>query len=442
MRGRDDRSRAPRSLLERRPIVPRIVRRTLRPGPRPAPRRRRRLGAGAAFSGQAGRRLADRGAVLGLRSRGRRRVGWVVADQLDRSVFTRETYLRSGGVGLVRYGWLASYVNARPALGLSHEVYRPWRRYDAVLFLKSMGTKSLALLRRHRARGRVTIFDANVNYYEREGVEHYRGMLPTEHQRKDAVEITETVDGVIADSEFIAERCRRHNSIVAWITDSVRLDLVPPYRPWRPGAGRLPLLWSGEAIKLFEFLAIEDVLRRYARHLELVAVSSPLSRLEHLMPEHRRRLEALLECLPHTFLPFRGFPDLFHVYGRGGIVLSPRFLDNAYNFGHTEWKITQAMACGRMALCSPVPSYVTVAERAGHRGIRICRTPDEWADVLDRLLSGRVDIEAEEAAARAVVERYYSTAVLAAQHSAFLHTLLEAGPRDAGGQDGRSPSSA
>jgi len=363
------------------------------------------------------------------RRRGRPRVGWVISDQLDRSAFVRKGYLCSGGVGLVRYEWLASYVNARPALGLSHEVYRPWRRYDAMLFLKSMGPRSLALLQRSRARGHVTIFDANVNYYEREGREHYQGMLPTERQREDAVAITGSADGVIADSEFVAERCRRYNPTVEWITDSVRMDLVPPYQPWSRRDGRIPLVWSGEAVKLFEFLAIEDVLRRYARHLELVAVSSPLSQLDRLIPEHRRRLEALLACLPHTFLPFQGFPELFHVYGRGGVVLSPRFLDNAYNLGHTEWKVTQAMACGRMALCSPVPSYVTLAERAGHRGIRICRTPDDWDDALDGLLSGRIDGEAEGAAARTVVERHYSTAVLGAQHSAFLRTLLEAGPQ-------------
>ena len=360
---------------------------------------------------------------------GRPRVGWVISDQLDRSVFVRKGYLCSGGVGLVRYAWLASHVNAHPELGLRHEVYRPWRRYDAVLFLKSMGPRSLALLRRHRARGHVTIFDANVNYYELDGREHYRGMLPTEQQRDDAIAITESVDGVIADSEFVAERCRRYAPSVEWITDSVRMDLVPPFRPWSRRNGRLPLVWSGEAVKLFEFLAIEDTLRKYARHLELVAVSSPLSQLDRLNPEHRGRLQGLLETLPHTFLPFHGFPDLFHVYGRGGVVLSPRFLDNSYNFGHTEWKVTQAMACGRMALCSPVPSYVTLAERAGHRGIRICRTPEDWDDAFDGLLSGRIDGAEEGAAARAVVERHYSTAVLGAQHSTFLRTLLEAGPR-------------
>ena len=374
--------------------------------------------------------LADGGRVSLLRRRGGRpRIGWVISDQLDRSVFVRRGYLCSGGVGLVRYDWLASHVNAHPELGVHHEIYRPWRRYDALLFLKSMGPRSLALLARARARGTVTIFDANVNYYELGGREHYQGMLPTERQREHAVAITEAADAVIADSEFIAERCRRYNPTVEWITDSVRMDLVPPYRPWTRRDGRITLVWSGEAVKLLEFLAIEDVLRRYARHLELVAVSSPLAQLDRLIPEHRRRLTALLETLPHTLLPFQGFPDLFHVYGRGAVVPSPRFLDNPYNFGHTEWKLTQAMACGRMALCSPVPSYVTLAERAGHHGIRVCRTPDDWDEAFDGLLSGRIDVEAEGAAARAVVERHYSTAVVGRQHAAFLRTVLEAGPR-------------
>ena len=37
------------------------------------------------------------------RSRRRPRVGWVISDQLERSMLVRNGYLCSGGVGLVRY---------------------------------------------------------------------------------------------------------------------------------------------------------------------------------------------------------------------------------------------------------------------------------------------------------------------------------------------------
>lgn len=355
-----------------------------------------------------------------------RRVGWIIGDQLERSHFCRAGYLTSGGVGLARYAWLAAHVNARPELGLRHAIYRPWGRYDALVFLKAMGARALALLERARARGWLTIFDANVNYYEPAGREYYRGMLPTAVQREAAIAITRAADAVIADSEFLAARCRPYNPRVAWIPDSVNLEQVPPYRPWRPTDARLRLLWAGEAVKLFELLVVEDVLRRYARHLELWLVTNDLAALDRWHEGYRARFEALLGAVPHRILRYAGVPALFALYGEGGVAIAPRFLDNSYNLGHTEWKITLAMACGRLVLCSPVPSYATVAARAGHRGIRICPTAGAWEDALDALLAGAVDWPAEEAAARDVVARHYATAVVARQHADFLRGLFDA----------------
>jgi glycosyltransferase involved in cell wall biosynthesis len=352
------------------------------------------------------------------------RVGWVIVDQLARSPFCRTATLTGGGVGLARYAWLAAHVNAHPALGVRHEVFRPWRRYEALVFLKAMGPESLALLRRRRALGTLALFDANVNYYEREGREHYRGMLPTEAQRDQAIAMTREADAVIADSEVLRERCRAYNAAVTWIPDSVDLDRVPAPAPWQPRAGRLPLLWSGEAVKLFELLAIEEVLLRHAARVELVLVTNDLAALGRWTGDHRARFEALLARVPHRIVPYRGIAPLFAVYAQGGVLVSPRFLDNSYNLGHTEWKVTLGMACGRMALASPVPSYVTLAARAGHRGIRICATPEDWDRALAALLAGDVDRPAEEAAARGVVARHYATPVVARAHAALLTALL------------------
>jgi glycosyltransferase involved in cell wall biosynthesis len=357
--------------------------------------------------------------------RGRpRRIGWVIGDQLARLPFYRTASLTTGGVGLARYAWLAAHVNARPEFGLHHEVYQRWRRYDGLVFLKSMGPPSLALLRRGRERGVATVFDANVNYYERSGVEYYQGMLPSAEQTAEAVAITAAADGVIADSEFVLTRCLRHNPNATWIPDSVAMELVPPVARWRRAGAPLRLLWSGEAVKLFELLAVKDVLGRYARHVELVLVTNALSALERWHAGWRAEFEALLARVPHRIVPYRGIAHLFGVYAEGGVAISPRFLDNSYNLGHTEWKITLAMACGRVAVCSPVPSYARVAERAGGRGIRVCATAAEWEAALEALLGDGIDLDAEEAAARAVVERHYATAVVAAQHSAFLGGLL------------------
>lgn len=324
----------------------------------------------------------------------------------------------------MRYKWLAEFVNARPELGLEHQFYRPWKSYDAIVFLKSMGTKSMRVLREFRDRGRPAVFDANVNYYDGgHGDEYYEKMLPSTQQQQDATEITRAVDGVIADSEVIKVACQPHNGNVAWIPDHVRMDLLPPYQPWRPGK-RIRLLWCGEAVKLFEFLAVEEVLRAYSNLIELVIITNDLQALNRWSGDYKDRFEKLLRDVSHEIIRYESPLQLFDIYSAGGVFVSPRFLDNAYNLGHTEWKITLAMACGRIVLCSPVPSYVKVARRSGYKGIRICADRADWQSGLDAILSGEANIQEEEACASQVVREHYSTQVVAGNHSRFLRRVL------------------
>jgi hypothetical protein len=83
------------------------------------------------------------------------------------------------------------------------------------------------------------------------------------------------------------------------------------------------------------------------------------------------------------------------------------------------------MACGRMALCSPVPSYQKVAERSKGVGIRISHKQEEWESVLNEIFSNTIEWEKEETAAREVVENYYSTPIVAAQHANFVFQIVK-----------------
>lgn len=353
-----------------------------------------------------------------------RRVGWVITDQLDRSIWTRESWYTSGGVSLARYLWLKQYINDHIE-GWHYEMYRPWQRYDAVIFLKSMGERAHNLLNRLHKKNTACVFDANVNYFDSDGTEYYSGMLPSAEQRINVINMVKSATSVIADSEFIAEQCAAYNSETSWIPDVVDITAAP-FKPWTPRSKRLRLLWSGQAVKLFELLASEDLLLRWKDRIELVLVTNDLSALERLYPEIRARLENVLAQLTVKIVPYRSIDQLFSVYANGGVFISPRFLDNRYNLGHTEWKITLAMATGRVALCSPVPSYERVAERAENVGIRVCRNTQDWEEAFEELLGGHMGWEAESVAAREVVNRHYTPAAVAPNHTAVIDTAIGA----------------
>ena len=202
------------------------------------------------------------------------------------------------------------------------------------------------------------------------------------------------------------------------------MDLVPEYKPYGYKSGRLKLLWSGQAVKLFELLRIEKSLRKFADRVQLIVVTNPLSAMDRMIPEIRARIESLLGVLSPQLISYENPIKLFQLYSEGGIALSPRFLDSPYNMGHTEWKVTLAMACGRMALCSPVPSYQTVHDRANGKGIRIVEGDSEWDSMFEGILSGKVQIEYEERAARDVVNEFYSTRRILDEHCEFLHSVV------------------
>ena len=354
-----------------------------------------------------------------------KRVGFIIGNQLRQIRLLHADRIPEGDFGLMRFGWIADAVNRRPEHGLRYELYRPWRRYDALVFVKAMGSRDRALRDRARRAGLRTVFDANVNYYDRTGTFYYDGMAPTEQQRQEAEDMTRGCDAVIADSRFLAERCKTLNPVVSWIPDNVDLNLVPLLQPDAGAAGPLELVWSGQAVKLFELLAIEDVLRAHSTRIRLNLVTNSLAALHAWNPGLRERFNRLLSDLPHDVRPYTSVADLLAFYAsRRCVCLSPRFDDNSYNLGHTEWKITLAMACGRLALAGPVPSYRDVAERSGGAGAWLCSTPAEWDAALVRLQEGRLDWNAEAAAARGVVEKHYATEVVAAEHAEFMKGLL------------------
>lgn len=348
----------------------------------------------------------------------KKRIGWVITDQLDEMPYWPRINTGVGGVSLARLHWIMGRVNSDCESGLYYEVFKPWRRYDGLVFLKAMGDKAQRLARRYLKAGKPVIFDANVNYYEASGVEHYEGMLPTVSETKDAIAMTALASAVIGDSELIADRCRAHNKVVFWLPDNVEMNEVPLLSE-RPRSCRLRLVWSGEALKLFELLLIEECLRLFSAQIQLVLVTGDLSVLSRWSDRYRRRLRRLLDDVHADVLPYRGIGDLFATYSQADAVISPRFLDNSYNLGHTEWKITLGMACGCLAIASPVPSYQTVFDRSLNGEIMICSTAADWSTAFDTLLTKGVNKETRVLSTR-LVDQHYSSEVLAKDHCSML----------------------
>ena len=326
----------------------------------------------------------------------------------------------------MRFGWLAEYVDKHLCPGLRYELYRPWRSYDAVVFLKSFSSECLQLARHLKSKNVKTVFDLNVDYLSPAvGQFYYDDMAPTQQQCLAVGAMVRVCDIVMCASRHIASVVSEYNKNVYWIPDNVRDDLISRENSCVPDYdNKISLLWSGQAVKLFELLRIKEVLLSFADNLHLKIITNSLDALKKWHEPYAKEFHSMLKRLSHEIIPFTTIDDLMKVYGQGGVCISPRFLDNSYNLGHSEWKITLAMAKGCVTLASEQESYIEVHDRANGHGLRICSSAKEWEVAFKEILNPNFSWQQEQDAAVNVVKQYYSSSVIAEQHASIINKAL------------------
>jgi glycosyltransferase involved in cell wall biosynthesis len=289
--------------------------------------------------------------------------------------------------------------------GLRSELYRPSHRYDVVVFLKTMDAAAQTEAARIQEAGGRVVFDANVNYYEIWGEYEQPNTRPTEEQQRDALAMTRLADWVVADSSYLLQIVRKHTDRASWIPDNVDTRLFRPSR--RRGGDALQVVWSGMATKARPLLDVREALE--ATGAELIIVSN----------EQPPELAELRRAVPVRFVSF-SLRRYAEVLREANVIVSPKRLVNAYELGHTEWKITLGMSAGLAVVASPQQSYV---EAIAHRGAGIIAVgPGEWWLGLERLRDASVRAELGRRARETVLERY-STPVVAQKYAELLTSL-------------------
>lgn len=333
------------------------------------------------------------------------RVGWITSEY-PRRPSRRSVWLRSGAMLTMRYRNLVLWLNRH---GFHNEFYSPHKTYDIVVVIKSLHREILEEVERLRKRGTKIIFDSNVNYYYIWGSYPDPRTQPEKALQRAAIQLTRRADHVIADSEYLLDAIRDFNPCVTWIPDNV-LPLL--FRPaaHRTTTGHLRLIWSGVSWKSDELAALVEVFQQ-VKNLELWLVSDARPTV----------MDTLEKILPTRWFHYS---DIYYAWllGKADAIISPRFLNNGYNLGHTEYKISLGMARNLPAVASPQPSYVT-AIRARQGGV-LCYRESDWVEAFTRL---REDVPFRLAMgqhARETVEQLYLTPIVAAKMAAVLQSVV------------------
>lgn len=230
------------------------------------------------------------------------------------------------------------------------ETYRPWRRYDLIIFLRR-DYWALALAKRLKKNGAKVAIDINANLFDhslygkgyfKEFDIHYADLITEFCQFADYILVTSPYLKKIAEEAIPITQCVFLPEI---IEDQFFLKSKDPLDFARSGK-KLRFVYCGYAAKTDQLLLIQDT-------------------LEHLAKKYQVEYTLICERMPN--LKMQGVQFNFVRYNqktvsddlcRGGdLFLAPRDNKDTYNLGHSFTKIGLPMSVGIPVIASPLPSY-------------------------------------------------------------------------------------
>ena len=337
------------------------------------------------------------------------KIGWVTYETLHHNARFFWQLTQSGSE--IRAKNIPRWLNKNTSY--KNSLYKNSRKYDVVTFVKVMDEPARTLLAKLKKEGVVTVFDANVNFYEIWGKYTVPENKATQKQVEEAFWMTKNADCVIADSTHIKKIINRfRNNNVVWIPDNVNTDFYKG-KVLHKKKLKYRLIWSGVSSKSLHLLLIKDVLHKLSRvfAFDMVLVS---------------------EKHPDAFDTFREFMDVKYVkfshssYRRelmkSDVIISPKYLTNGYDLGHSEFKITLGMAMGLPAVASPQKSYIDAINYKS--GGLIAKDSTEWTKALTSLFS---DVSLRKKMgnnAYVTVREKYSTDTIAKKYMNLFKELL------------------
>ncbi len=284
------------------------------------------------------------------------------------------------------------------------ELYKPWQKYDIVIFQKKFDEKAFHLAQKLKQQGTKIVLDINVNYYDKTILGVLNKDESANHPK--ILRFTEIADGVITSTEYIKDYVQRFfpEKKVICIPENITNNFFSVRKQTQQKAP-LQLLYVGYAVKAPEILDIKSILQK-------------------LREKYIFQLLLICEKDPHLSLP--GLDIFFQPYSQktihqdmlsGDIFIAPRDLSQSYNLGHSFTKIGYPMAVGIPIVASEVPSY------AGSPAI-LCKNEADWYNNLASLLEDENHRKSLGERGASYCQKHFSATVTQKRYIDFFQTLL------------------
>jgi glycosyltransferase involved in cell wall biosynthesis len=282
------------------------------------------------------------------------------------------------------------------------ELYKPWKKYDIVVFQKKFDSRALRLAQKLKKSGVKIILDINVNYYDRAA---FTSDVKCEHDQ--IMLFTRIADGIITSTGYIEEYVKRlfPEKIITTIPENIT-DTFFSVRKKIPDTNTpLKLLYVGYSEKASEIMQIENTLRQLHGHhhfsLLLICDKDPKISIHGIETKYVRYRQK----------------EIHRQMLEGDIFIAPRDMNKSYNLGHSFTKIGYPMSVGVPVIASTVPSYT------GSPAI-LCENKADWYNSLDDLLKNRQKREILAEHGIVYCREHFSKSVITEKYISFFKTAL------------------
>lgn len=248
------------------------------------------------------------------------------------------------------------------SVGVGVSVNNIFRKYDAVIFYRSVSWWVPYFLLLLRVISRKVYFDTCVNYLDAQGP-------VSEKQVVLMNKILSHVDGVITASDYIANRYKEHGASVFCMHDPIDIGVFSNNKKeisWK----NPKYIWSGVSVKF-------SPVQKYAKNIKesLLVISDSQVEYPYVYTHIKWRHENFArDCVS------------------GDIALLPRDTQNKYDQGHSSFKALVFASQGLPILANRLPSYERLS--SFYEGIVFLEDHQTFQDALLELRSR--DRSAEE----------------------------------------------
>lgn len=270
------------------------------------------------------------------------------------------------------------------------ELYRPWRKYDIVIFQKAWRKNHHHLAQVLQKNGTRVILDLNTAVF---------------HIHPESHAFIREVDHLLVSSPYLLAEAQK-------LFPGQAISLIEEHIPTTTFSAQKNtlenprvLVYAGYAEKASEILHIQNILKvlreQYSFSLLFLCEKNPKIRIAGI---------------ESTYIKYQQN----HIYRQilqGDIFLAPRNLNDSINLGHSFTKIGLPMAVGLPVIASPVPAYF------GSPAL-IANTEEEWLEELRLLFSNSAKRKELSTMGRLYCQKEYGTEKIMRKYKALFFHLL------------------